>query len=553
LVLSRRAARLLRVLAMLFVAGFHFALIGGPGWARLLILLLPLASPAFLVSMVLLCVVLTYLMAFAGITWYEQAFSAGYLLASMAWAFRGRLIVDAETAPRTRALVERWAGMLRGVLAVAALALIGYVILFQTAPVVVSVLSAMLLAVFRRALPTSRNGARPPWTWKSALGTAALCVASLAVSLCVLEAGARLLFGPPVPEAYLVHPRRIFTHGANASSYYSVGMGKEEPLHAPFTISSQGLRGETTYGPKRPNEFRVLMLGDSQLFGAGVHDDETIPRLLEERFDARSCSERFVFMNAGVGGYGPWQELDLLKELAGTLRPDLVVLQLYLGNDIGDTLLRLGKHLRAHNVPVTRYFFFLKHAAAPAVRVHQLIFSSSSAYRQFWRVSGGPYAILDLLQRTRFFRLPPLPPMAPTENRHFFVEVNLKEWYPELEEGWALMREDIRGIARTCRDLGVDLVAFAVPVAQAISDLYWRDCVRENQEALYDRDKDVDVVEQFLHECGIPYVPLRERMRNSENPESLYYRHDGHLTAKGARLVAEILAEYLGRAYACEE
>lgn len=83
-------------------------------------------------------------------------------------------------------------------------------------------------------------------------------------------------------------------------------------------VNARGFRGGPWPQP-RDGHPRVLMLGDSQVFGWGVEDHECATARLSE-----SEPEWDVF-NAGVVGYGTDQEFMLLRRLLAEIRPGVVV------------------------------------------------------------------------------------------------------------------------------------------------------------------------------------------------------------------------------------
>jgi lysophospholipase L1-like esterase len=94
------------------------------------------------------------------------------------------------------------------------------------------------------------------------------------------------------------------------------------------TTNSLGLRGaELARDP------RILMLGDSFTFGAYVGDDENFPALLEQRL--RKNGYNYQVVNAGYAdGYETDQQYVWLKRNIDVIRPRIVVLDVFLGNDI---------------------------------------------------------------------------------------------------------------------------------------------------------------------------------------------------------------------------
>jgi hypothetical protein len=107
-------------------------------------------------------------------------------------------------------------------------------------------------------------------------------------------------------------------------------------LHFTFDTNHRGLRGRDELPPKAPDEYRILMLGDSFVFGFGVESDQTFSTLLQDGLSAR-VSRPVRVVNAGVPGYGTVQELKYYTHNAGDLLPNLVVLGFF-ENDYRDNM-----------------------------------------------------------------------------------------------------------------------------------------------------------------------------------------------------------------------
>lgn len=89
-------------------------------------------------------------------------------------------------------------------------------------------------------------------------------------------------------------------------------------------INAQGYRG-ADWGPPEAGE--VVILGDSQVFGLGVQEDETAAAVLAERLGR-------PVRNAGVPTWGPGEYLAALDELLAARKPTTVVLVLNFANDL---------------------------------------------------------------------------------------------------------------------------------------------------------------------------------------------------------------------------
>ena len=84
--------------------------------------------------------------------------------------------------------------------------------------------------------------------------------------------------------------------------------------------------------------FRILMLGDSFTQGNEVPVDKIFSKLLEYRLNQTS-DRAYEVINAGVRGGSPLQYYLWLKTEGLKLKPDIIILNFYLGNDITDALM----------------------------------------------------------------------------------------------------------------------------------------------------------------------------------------------------------------------
>ena len=96
------------------------------------------------------------------------------------------------------------------------------------------------------------------------------------------------------------------------------------------TINRLGYRGREYSPAHAAGQRRIVMLGDSVTFGFGVRDEETFSAVME------SLDPRLEVVNLGVQGYGTDQELLKLDREGLSYRPDGVVLNVCLANDLLD-------------------------------------------------------------------------------------------------------------------------------------------------------------------------------------------------------------------------
>ena len=103
----------------------------------------------------------------------------------------------------------------------------------------------------------------------------------------------------------------------------------------PVDINSHGLRNpETTY-EKPPATFRILNLGDSVVMGWGVRAEDTYGRQMEAWLHEQGAGDlRYEVINAGVPGWSLENALAYLQAEGVKFKPDLVVLDITVANDI---------------------------------------------------------------------------------------------------------------------------------------------------------------------------------------------------------------------------
>lgn len=97
-------------------------------------------------------------------------------------------------------------------------------------------------------------------------------------------------------------------------------------------LNSDYFRGQQFSIPKKKNELRIFLIGDSFIFGTGVNENETINNHIESKLNKDSQSI-FKVYNLGRSGSGPIEYLGVAKQFK-KYNPDLIILCLYVDNDI---------------------------------------------------------------------------------------------------------------------------------------------------------------------------------------------------------------------------
>src|SRR5215203_1450452 len=105
-------------------------------------------------------------------------------------------------------------------------------------------------------------------------------------------------------------------------------------------VNSKGLRGAEIDYSKPLGEKRILVVGDSFTFAEQVNQDETFTQRLEDRLNAEGGQYRVL--NAGSNGWATANQAVYLAKEGVRFKPDVVIVALYLGNDVADNYRRVA-------------------------------------------------------------------------------------------------------------------------------------------------------------------------------------------------------------------
>jgi hypothetical protein len=117
------------------------------------------------------------------------------------------------------------------------------------------------------------------------------------ISLYTLKALNPLNFDPPV---------LALRSDAKISDDLRSYINTQARLHYTYTVDADGFR---TTLPTVESQHKLLMVGDSVLFGEAVNDDSTMASYLQ-----KMVRESFRVVNAGVGGFSGEQALQMAKK-----------------------------------------------------------------------------------------------------------------------------------------------------------------------------------------------------------------------------------------------
>jgi N-acetylglucosaminyldiphosphoundecaprenol N-acetyl-beta-D-mannosaminyltransferase len=248
----------------------------------------------------------------------------------------------------------------------------------------------------------------PIFVWRA---TRPLLRSTLLIGLSVLFslATAELVVRCARPQVLERYPEGLYL--PSASRQYRLrpgfrGVFRYPEFTVPVRINHQGLRAGRDYGPP-PAGRRILALGDSFTMGYSVREEQTWAKILETRL-----GPPWEVLNAGVPGYSTWQELAWLEEEGLALRPQIVLLGFFLGNDVADNAgrrlpveMRDGRLVAAGVRPLLLPLARNSHLYHLAWRARRRDFPRPEAGEDGWLATAGLIDRLARLSRRHGLRL----------------------------------------------------------------------------------------------------------------------------------------------------
>jgi lysophospholipase L1-like esterase len=98
----------------------------------------------------------------------------------------------------------------------------------------------------------------------------------------------------------------------------------EKLMGVRVTTNDVGLRNDPVSVQKRPGSTRIVMIGDSLVFGWGTKQEETVSARLQAAW--RAAGRDIEVINAGDGNYDTIMEVEFFLKRLAQYKPDVVVL-----------------------------------------------------------------------------------------------------------------------------------------------------------------------------------------------------------------------------------
>lgn len=304
-------------------------------------------------------------------------------------------------------------------------------------------------------------------------------------------------------------------------------------------INRLGFRGGECSIEKPARVFRIGVFGDSMTEACGVNFNQTFCDLAERSL--QSTGHRVELLNFGVVGYSTVQELLYLKEVGPRLKPDLVLLAVFLDNDVSACV--AATNFGPKEVPIR-----VESDAGWAIDYS----ASEAGYRDYHRQPKyqlrRTLGLYRVMAEWKYRHLGAASPVA-AKGVPLRFDFYRTQTEPPWSHAWSAFEQTLDEIAAECRQQGCELAIISVPCAQVSHPASWRDICREQFPGAGAEEWDMEAPSRRLQRwaeghrilCLDPLMTFQSKSRDTE----LFFGRVGHFTPAGHELLASELAAFL--------
>ena len=375
-----------------------------------------------------------------------------------------------------------------------------------------------------------------------------IALTGIAVALLSLEMLARFL---PTPYDGSSNSADIASYqtGWRGKPYFTTTVATGHYVHD-LVLNSRGMHDTEHQLSKTDGVYRILILGDSFVQAVQVREADTAHQILEDRLNKEWSFPTFEVISAGVGGWGTGQQLLYYRAEGRDYQPDLVILMLFLGNDVKDNL--PGRGITANGLNHYSPYFVLTGAGLdPAPWLHAPGLAPVTGEYSTGRKVLNSF-LGKLYQSSRLYaQIEPLLATAPVEASmlDFYLNNNGK-----FDYGLALTLALVKQLRTEVEQDGAEFGVVLISPMELIDFLRMSPAEREEIYARIPglrRAKEIPPPNQHLAkqltQNGIRVLDLYPLFYQhlEVTGEPLYFEVDKHWNSAGNRLAGEAIYEWL--------
>jgi len=299
----------------------------------------------------------------------------------------------------------------------------------------------------------------------------------------------------------------------------------------PIRINNLGLRDKDYDEELNSDIKKILLLGDSMTFGYGVEQEQSYPKTLE-----KLLGDYYFVINSGVGGYSPDVEYIYLKEKGLKLNPDVVILGLYVGNDITDLEFNNWIRLDEKDLPkkISSNQFYVDDQNRLRTKGDENVIKNNPfpilyGINVFLSYKSHAYIFFKERLKSLFYKL--------TGQEESIQKTIYGNYYnKDLELSWKKVEAILVEMNLLVKEKDKYFVIILIPS---------RDQFQEEKDNTYNFTNPNKRLMAFGKENNLIMIDLLPYFKGEDDPRDFYYKKDVHLNKEGHRFLAEKIYEKL--------
>jgi hypothetical protein len=362
------------------------------------------------------------------------------------------------------------------------------------------------------------------------------------LDLVLLNACVLLLAGEAGLRVWAAHSNSPLFAPDNAGAVQMIERFRSRP-NSPTTgypvNSMRFMDEEFTIG--EPGKPSLVTIGDS--FSASI-----VPLV----FHFTSVAERDLHLpinNVGVSAIGPREYEYLLLHEVVPLKPAVVVVDIFIGNDLTAPL----EEPLLETDPLRDW---LDRERVLLLRVPRLLLEpggigAAGSGDEVVDDGGRAPTPAELQVKYPWLADPMLEVEGMTEGQYGRLEAHrAREACGQAPPAWPALFETLRRIRRACEKMGAGFAIMLIPDEFQVEEDVWARVLQDLPGERLDRDLPQRVLTGFCAEEGIPCLDLLPRLRAvpplPDGRRHLYSLRDSHWNRRGNEVAGHALAEFLG-------
>lgn len=300
----------------------------------------------------------------------------------------------------------------------------------------------------------------------------------------------------------------------------------DEPgFRSDIVINELGYR-QRSFNPRKPDATkRLLVVGDSFVFGLGVQERETLPRVLERLLNDGGEGATEVINGGFAGGDAPDTYYLYLKSRGLELQPDGILIAVLPRNDFSNLMDHdwdLSGDGTPSRVRSRTEYIDAEHrrrrrepgGLSAELRRYSALWSLAADARHRWRTGGVNQGAITYLR-------------------------------DEMPEAWRRMEIVLRAIRDLADERDIPVALILIPGPLQVHPEAWSAEGVPFEESLFEGVQPQERLRSIAADLELPVVDLLEPMRQAGRSTRLYFLRDGHWNVAGHALAARLVEGFL--------